>query len=200
MNQIKIEFAIIYFFFMVFAFIYEYKTEKGIKNYSKTQGKISAEWSYYLMAGSYIFIFIGTPIEYLVVKRDINLIITFSGLIVYISGLMIRRWSINTLDNFWSPHIKIIENHKIIKNGPYRYIRHPNYLATILKGLGFSLIPNSFYILFYTLMVFIPIRMIRIHLEEKELMKEFGQEYVDYQKEVFALLPLKRIRRKINGS
>ncbi|MFH1564069.1 MAG: isoprenylcysteine carboxylmethyltransferase family protein [Nitrospirota bacterium] len=187
----RMEFTIFYILFLVCAYIYEYKGESAIKSRYCPQGRIVAKWSYYIMAGSYIFILLSTPVEYLIVKRDINLIITSSGLIMYTSGLLLRRWAVNTLSEFWSLHIEIKENHNLIKNGPYKYVRHPNYLATILKGIGFSLIPNSFYILFYVLCIYIPVRIIRIYLEEKELIKQFGQEYINYKREVPALFPFK---------
>lgn len=187
-------FTIFYLIFVIAAWIYEYLAEASIKKKAKLPGKRVAKWSYTLMAGSYILLLIATPLEYFIVKRDINPIITSIGLIMYLLGLSIRRWAVWTLAEFFSLHIEIKEKHQLIKDGPYRYVRHPNYLATIMKGVGFLLIPNSFYMIFYAILIFIPIRIVRIYLEEKELIKEFGQEYLNYKKEVYALLPFKKIR------
>lgn len=191
-------FTIVFLLFVILVLVYEIKVERKVKR--EQEGTVVAKWSYPMMAGSYLILLLATTIEYFLIKREINFIITLSGLIIFISGLLLRNWAIHTLGEYFSRHVEIKTQHKLIKEGPYRYVRHPNYLATILKGVGFTLIPNSFYILLYVLLIFIPIRIVRIYLEEKELVKEFGQDYLDYKKGVYALLPFKRIRRKINGS
>lgn len=187
----------IYLLFVLFSLLYEIKREISIKRMSK--GIISARWSYYVMAISYTILLIGTVIEYLVVKRKINLVVSLFGLLMYIGGHLLRNWSIKTLSDYWSLHIEIKDDHRLIRNGPYKYLRHPNYLATIFKGIGFTFIPNSFYTLLYALLVFVPTRLIRIYLEEKELIKRFGNEYIQYKKEVFALLPIKKRRSRKVG-
>lgn len=183
-------FTTIFLLFVLISLLYEIKKESSIKR--KTEGTLSDRWSYYVMAISYIILLIGTVVEYFVVKRDINFILSSLGVLMYISGHLLRNWSIRTLGECWSLHIEIKENHKLLKEGPYKYLRHPNYLATLFKGIGFTLIPNSFYTFLYALVIFIPIRLIRIYLEEKELIKKFGNEYLRYKEEVFALLPLKK--------
>ncbi|MEW6606206.1 MAG: isoprenylcysteine carboxylmethyltransferase family protein [bacterium] len=185
----KMEWTIFYLLFITCAFIYEFLAEASIKKKQRAPGRIMAKWSYSLMAGSYILILFGAPIEYFMVKKNPNLIITAIGLIMYISGLLLRRWAVKTLNEFWSLHIEIKQNHKLIKDGPYKYVRHPNYLASLFKGFGFALIPNSYYMVVYIIAVFVPIRLIRIWIEEKELIKEFGQEYLDYKKEVPLFIP-----------
>lgn len=78
---------------------------------------------------------------------------------------------------------------KLIITGIHRHVRHPLYLGTFLFIWGlFILIPHTsllisnFIITVYTL--------IGIGLEEKKLVREFGEAYRVYQKEVPKLVPV----------
>ena len=190
------QFTIFYLIFVGLSFIYELKAESNIKR-RETKGKVLHPWSYYLMATTYALLFLGSVAEYFICKRNINPIVTSLGATMYILGHLLRNWSVKTLRKFWSLHIKIEEDHKLVKEGPYRYARHPNYLATLLKGFGFALVPNSYYMLLYLLGIFLPTRLIRIYLEEKELIGKFGREYLDYKKKVYGLLPLKKYKQEV---
>ena len=189
-------FTTLYLIFIGIAFVYEFKAESGIKK-REGQGKVFHSWSYYLMATTYTLLLLGSVAEYFICKRNINLIITFLGMTMYILGHLLRSRSVKTLQDFWSLHIKIKEGHELVKEGPYRYVRHPNYLATLLKGFGFALIFNSYYMILYALGIFLPARLIRIYLEEKELVGKFGKEYLDYKEEVYGLLPLKKHKGQV---
>ncbi|MFH1096853.1 MAG: isoprenylcysteine carboxylmethyltransferase family protein [Candidatus Desantisbacteria bacterium] len=180
-----------YLAFIIIAFTYEYLAEASIKRKKIIPGKITSRLTYKLMAISYILLLLGTVAEYFWVRMEINFIVSALGLILYISGIVLRRWAIHSLDKYWSLHVEIKEGHRLIKHGLYKYMRHPNYLAICFKALGFLLIPNSYWMLVYFVIVLVPVRLIRIFLEEKELIKEFGEEYLDYKRQVSGLFPLK---------
>jgi protein-S-isoprenylcysteine O-methyltransferase Ste14 len=44
------------------------------------------------------------------------------------------------------------------------------------------------------LLGFMPFMLFRVYLEEKALIKWFGEEYLKYKKEVFGLLPIKSVK------
>lgn len=81
---------------------------------------------------------------------------------------------------------------KLQKKGLLRLIRHPIYAGTLLILIGyflFSPTTTSLIILVVTILyVFIGIK-----LEETKLIKEFGEEYLDYRKEVPMLVPFIRL-------
>lgn len=78
--------------------------------------------------------------------------------------------------------------HELQINGIHRYMRHPLYTGTIMVVWGFCfLFPylnNLIAVILLTLYVIIGIRF-----EEKKLITEFGNKYVDYMKKVPALIP-----------
>lgn len=45
----------------------------------------------------------------------------------------LRWWAIATLGDRWSTRVIVVPGEKPVTGGPYRYLRHPNYLAVILE-------------------------------------------------------------------
>jgi methanethiol S-methyltransferase len=80
-------------------------------------------------------------------------------------------------------------NHSSLNiSGFNAWVRHPLYLGTILVLIGlFLFFPNlSALLLLCSVLVYLPFG---IHLEEKKLVLQFGQEYLEYSKRVKRLIP-----------
>lgn len=45
----------------------------------------------------------------------------------------LRWWAVSTLGDRWSTRVIVVPGAKPVTGGPYRYLRHPNYLAVILE-------------------------------------------------------------------
>ncbi|KAF9165680.1 hypothetical protein BGX21_002551 [Mortierella sp. AD011] len=59
-------------------------------------------------------------------------------------GLFLRRWSFIALDKFFTYQLTIRPGHMLVKNGPYKYIRHPSYTGVLFNLVGFySLVLND---------------------------------------------------------
>lgn len=52
-----------------------------------------------------------------------------------------RYWIISTLGPFWTHRIITLENAPLVTAGPYQFVRHPNYVVTILET---ALLPMAF--------------------------------------------------------
>ncbi len=83
----------------------------------------------------------------------------------------------------------------LLKEGPYAYCRHPFYLALIINQASIPLLFSSWLGLL-TYAALLPGWWVLIRLEEKELVKYWGDEYVNYMRDVPALIPLPRRRRR----
>jgi protein-S-isoprenylcysteine O-methyltransferase Ste14 len=72
--------------------------------------------------------------------------------------------------------------------GPYRFTRHPLYFFSIIFLL-FRPVMDLFYLTFFTCVVVY--FYIGSYYEEKKLVRLFGQEYINYRKEVPGIFPVK---------
>ena len=173
------------------ALVVERFMETVLPDKIKKRGEVTCKWffNYMLIVGILIYLFI--VIEYAFIVKNINLAITFIGVVLVILRIILKIWVVKTLGKFWSIQIEIREDQKLIKEGPYRFMRHPSYFSTIIEATAGPLIFNAYFTLIFVWIVYIPLLLVRIYLEEKELVRYFGKKYENYKKEVYALLPLK---------
>jgi len=82
-----------------------------------------------------------------------------------------------------------LESKRLVISGPYRLIRNPMYLGTLLIGLGIILALFAWWINFIFLAVFLWIYMPQIRHEEQILSQRFGQDYQAYCKKTPRLFP-----------
>ena len=119
-----------------------------------------------------------------VVRSPINLVATvlFGVLLVF------RIWSHVVLDRSYSATLEIRDDHRLVKTGPYKYIRHPIYTGTILSIMCIPVFTSSLSGFLLSLLG-IPLIIYRINNEEKMLVEEYGDEYREYQENTWRLFP-----------
>jgi len=181
-------------FFVISLFIRIWKHSASARKPGKS-GKISYKLLYRILYITHWIVLIGSILEYFLLDRKINYFLSSIAFVVYVSANLGRDWAIKSLGAYWSVHVEIRDDHQLIKQGPYKYLRHPNSLCIISESLAIPLIPNSYYSLLFSLFIYVPLLILRMYLEERELIKKFGREYLDYKQEVWALLPF-RIGKK----
>ena len=166
------------------------------KSYARRtgEGRVYYAGSYSVLVLLYVVVAVGSVVEFFVIRSQgqINLLLSGVGLALYVGVMPLRRAALDALGENMSPEVEIKKNHRLVKEGPYRYLRHPLALCVLLELLGFTLVSNAYYALLGMLFLFLPYVLLRIRWEEKALLERFGQEYRRYQQEVCALLPLSR--------
>lgn len=73
--------------------------------------------------------------------------------------------------------------------GPYRYVRNPLYIGSLLVGIGFGLFIWNFYLLVFMIFIFLIIYTLKIKSEEDKLESIFGEKYAEYKNNVARWLP-----------
>jgi protein-S-isoprenylcysteine O-methyltransferase Ste14 len=92
------------------------------------------------------------------------------GLGVIVAGISLRVMAMRTLQEHFTYRVSIGEQHELIEQGLYRYIRHPAYLGEVLvcPFIAFT---------------------VRMNVEEKALLGHFADRYEAYRKHTWRLLP-----------
>ena len=126
---------------------------------------------------------IGT-LEYKTEYQTIRVI----GLAFYIVFSWVQIWSTKTLGDNFSQDIAIKKEHHIVTNGPFKIIRHPQYLSQFLMDLGGAAATLSF-ILAPLALIQIPFLFMRASMEDKLLEKHFGESFREYKKKSGMFFP-----------
>ena len=157
--------------------------EKGEKNYDN--GSTALIWrvigiaNILAIASAY---FIKFPISN-------HIIVPYIGLLMLVLGMLGRVIAIRMLGNLFTVNVNISANHRIVKSGIYKYIRHPAYLGTIISFIGFGFSLNNWISLFVVSIAIPTVMIYRINIEEQALHEKFGNEYIAYKKSTYRLIP-----------
>jgi len=123
-----------------------------------------AKWTWIAFSITYPLLIFGTIGEYFLIPRTINLWISGIGIGIVAVRVWLKWWAMLTLGEYWSVQIEVRESHKLVKDGPYRYLRHPAYLSNLMEYLGVPLIANAYWTLIGVLFIYLPLNLIRLHL------------------------------------
>jgi protein-S-isoprenylcysteine O-methyltransferase Ste14 len=116
-----------------------------------------------------------------------------AGLSLMTAGVLLFSWSILSRGEYavsWN----MPENHKLVTWGPYKYVRHPSYLAYFLLISGLFL--GWLNLLTLPCFAAIPGYFLNVETEEKMLVERFGEEYKLYQQRTGRFVP--RINKRQN--
>jgi protein-S-isoprenylcysteine O-methyltransferase Ste14 len=110
------------------------------------------------------------------------------GILIEASGIGFAIWARYHLGQYWSGTITIKQEHKLIRTGPYRFVRHPIYTGITVGMIGTAIAVGEWRgVLAVALVIIAYLR--KISLEERFLNEQFGSEYAQYRHEVRGLIP-----------
>jgi protein-S-isoprenylcysteine O-methyltransferase Ste14 len=99
------------------------------------------------------------PLAWRFIPPDVR--VAWAGIGLTAIGVAIAIWARYCLGEFWSARVMLKQSHRIIRSGPYAFVRHPIYTGMLTAAIG----------------------------EEALLMAEFGGEYASYRRSTGFLFP-----------
>ncbi|RPI86970.1 MAG: isoprenylcysteine carboxylmethyltransferase family protein [Chloroflexi bacterium] len=147
--------------------------------------------SFWLVQPGFLIAIFGAPIEYLFLPGLLPRVIWMQviGLLMLGISVALHSWARQAIRGQFSGHLQIQPEHRLVKNGPYRYIRHPAYLGYLLMALGIAISYSSLISIGAVLVLLLPGLAYRMRVEEKLLAHEFGDEYQVYAQKTQHLIP-----------
>jgi protein-S-isoprenylcysteine O-methyltransferase Ste14 len=115
-------------------------------------------------------------------------LIRYIGLAVYLVFSWIQVWSFKSLGDNYSQDIMIKKKHELVTEGPFKLIRHPQYMCQILLDLGATAATLG-YVVGLLALIEIPIYIMRASVEDKLLYKYFAEKFSDYKKKSGFMIP-----------
>jgi len=115
-------------------------------------------------------------------------ILRYLGLGLFGFGFVLMTWAQLCLGRQFSVQVALQDGHRLVSDGLYRYLRHPRYLGIIVLNLGITLAFRSGLALMCTAGL-VGVLLWRIHDEETLLCRAFGDEWQQYTRRSWRLMP-----------
>jgi methyltransferase len=90
----------------------------------------------------HVFVLVGSVVGVLVRPDMPPTPILWPALAALALATLLRGWILLTLRDGWN--VRVLDPARIVVSGPYRFMRHPNYLAVILEVAALPLVAGAY--------------------------------------------------------
>jgi protein-S-isoprenylcysteine O-methyltransferase Ste14 len=114
--------------------------------------------------------------------------IAWLGFAVTSLGVVTAIWARYFIGEYWSSRVTLKEGHRLIRSGPYQFVRHPIYTGMLLGAIGRALTIGEWRGILAVVLV-LGAHWRKARREESLLTAEFGEEYAAYRRSTGFLFP-----------
>ena len=86
---------------------------------------------------------VGAVAEVWLLDRPFVPVLGFTMLALVLASQALRWWCIATLGHQWNTRVVVVPGLSLVSGGPYRVLRHPNYVAVVVEGLALPLVHSA---------------------------------------------------------
>jgi protein-S-isoprenylcysteine O-methyltransferase Ste14 len=120
---------------------------------------------------------------------ELNSAIAWVGVGVGVCGIALRAWSMRVLGQYYTRTLVTTANQTVVRQGPYRLVRHPGYLGSILIWSGAAVASGNLLSVAAVTVLLAIAYTHRIRTEERMLIETLGNSYEEYRQKSWRLLP-----------
>lgn len=117
----------------------------------------------------------------------------WAGAPIGFAAVCLLLWTLRSLGPNLTDTVVTRRDAALVTHGPYRWIRHPFYVAMLLAVIGTSLIAANWFLAITGVGVF-ALLAVRASAEERNLVARFGRDYEQYTRSTGRFVP--RLRRR----
>lgn len=122
-------------------------------------------WMIALHAG----VLVGAAVEVVALRRPFIAWLAFAALVLFTLATLLRWWVIRTLGIHWNTEVVDSARLGVISDGPFRWIRHPNYLGVFIELIAIPLIHTAWIVAIVGTLGNIVVLRNRLSIEERLL-------------------------------
>lgn len=111
------------------------------------------------------------------------------GLGMLLAGIAMRWTAVCTLGKYFTGTVLIKDDHRLVRSGLYKHLRHPAYTGTLVAHLGLGLSFSNWFSIALSFAPYFVAALYRMHVEEHALIEAFGEEYLEYSRGTKRLIP-----------
>lgn len=109
-------------------------------------------------------------VEVVVADRPFLPWLGIPALVLAVGSQVLRWWCIGTLGSRWNTRVIVVPGLPLVASGPYRRLRHPNYVAVVVEGVALPLVHSAWVTaVAFTVLNAVLLLRFRIPAEERAL-------------------------------
>ncbi|MCD4526804.1 isoprenylcysteine carboxyl methyltransferase family protein [Nocardioides sp. cx-173] len=106
-------------------------------------GRETGQGHYPFMVVLHTGFLVAMLVEAWVRRPDVPAALAWSMLALVVASQALRWWCIATLGRRWNTRVIVVSGLPAVTSGPYRLLRHPNYVAVVVEGVALPLVHAS---------------------------------------------------------
>lgn len=122
-------------------------------------------------------------------RKPLDIALAVFAMFLAVISIWFTAKAVRTLGTHWSIAARLVEGHRLITEGPYRWVRHPIYTGMLGMLLATGLAVSRWIALPFALIVYAIGTWLRVRSEEKLLREAFGTQFEEYAGKVPAVIP-----------
>ena len=103
-------------------------------------GRESGRGHYPVMVVLHTGFLLAMLVEAWVRRPDVPAALAWSMLALVVAAQALRWWCIVTLGRRWNTRVIVVPGLAPVTGGPYRLLRHPNYVAVVVEGVALPMV------------------------------------------------------------
>ena len=112
--------------------------------WSRQQGAREHGRDHYVwMVATHASFLIACPTEVIALDRPFLPLLGVPMLVLLAGAMALRYWAIATLGRRWTTRVLVVPGLPVVTSGPYRWLRHPNYLAVAIEVAALPLVHSA---------------------------------------------------------
>src|SRR6478735_4320592 len=140
------------------------------RRWSLAQGGVESGAGHYPpMVLLHTGLLVGALVEVLVADRPFYGWLGWPMLALALGAQGLRWWCIATLGRQWGTRVVVVPGLTAVTSGPYRFLRHPNYLAVVVGGFALPLVHTAWVTAAVFSVLNAALLRVRIRTEEQAL-------------------------------
>lgn len=111
------------------------------------------------------------------------------GVVLFALAIWLLWRSHLDLGRNWTPTLGIRNDHQLVIDGVFKYVRHPMYAAHLLWAIAQVMMLHNWIAGYSFLVVFVPQYLLRVNAEEQMMLEQFGEQYEIYMQRTGRIIP-----------
>ena len=124
---------------------------------------------YGVMSALHAAFLISCVAEVAVADRPFLLWLGWPMLALVLAAQAVRWWCIATLGNQWNTRVIVVPGIPLVTGGPYRWLRHPNYVAVAVEFFALPMVHTAWVTALVFSLINLGLMAVRIPVEERAL-------------------------------